>query len=178
MKKAVSVIMGSPRKGNSDKLAESFIDGLLENKRIINKIIIREMCINGCIGCEYCYSHNGECAQKDDMQKVYDYLSETETIVFATPIYYQNFPSQVKAFIDRLYVTENRDFPIKNSILLATYATPGKEMSLAMINYYKTLISYHGWENKGIITVSGLDERNDIEGNGALLEAKELGKQL
>lgn len=178
MEKSISVILGSPRNGNSDKLAEAFISGLLEKGRIINKIIVREMHINGCIGCEYCYSHNGECAQKDDMQKVYNDLCNTETIVFATPIYYQSFPSQVKALIDRLYVTENRDFPIKNSVLLATYATPGEEMSSVLINYYKTLIAYHGWENKGIITVSGLDERNDIEGNEALFEAKELGKKM
>ncbi len=177
MPKVISVIFGSPRCGNSDKLAEAFISGAKENNRI-HKIVIRNMRINGCMGCEYCYSHAGECVQKDDMQKVYDYLSDTDTLVFAIPIYYQSFPSQVKALIDRLYVTENRTFPIKNAVLLATYATPGEEMSLEMINYYKTLIEYHGWENKGIIAISGLDEKNDIIGNPGLISAKELGNQM
>ena len=34
------------------------------------------------------------------------------------------------------------------------------------------------WKNQGIITVSGLDERNDIVGNDALDRAYELGYKL
>lgn len=178
MPKIVSVILGSPRYGNSDKLAEAFICGLMEKGTIVHKIVVKEMQIGGCMGCEYCYSHAGNCRQNDDMQKVYDYLSETDTIVFVTPVYYQSFPSQMKALIDRLYVTENRRFPIKDAVLLATYATPGEEMSLEIIHYFETLISYHKWENRGIIVVSGLDEKDDIVGNQALVEAKELGRQI
>ena len=178
MSKIISVIFGSPRCGNSDKLAEAFISGVIEKGHLVHKIVIRDMNINGCNGCEYCYSHEGKCCQNDDMQKVYEYLSQSDVIVFASPIYYQSFPSQVKAFIDRLYVTENRSFSIKQSILLITYATPGEEMSLEMINYYKVLSSYHGWENKGIIAVSGLDEKNDIEEHSALRKAQELGYDI
>ena len=102
-------------------------------------------------------------------------LESTDIVVYATPIYYQGFPAQLKAVIDRLYVTENRDFPITGAILLATYATPGKEMSKQTEEYFKCLINYHGWEDKGIITVSSLDEKDDIVGNEALIQAEHLG---
>ena len=35
------------------------------------------------------------------------------------------FPAQLKAVVDRLYVTENRSFPITGAVLLATYAIQG-----------------------------------------------------
>lgn len=179
MKKNITVFMGSPREdGNSDKLAEAFIKGARSVDNIVNYIFIRQKKINGCIGCEYCYEHAGECAQKDDMQKIYKLLETTDIIVFATPIYYQNFPSQLKAVIDRLYVTENRNFPIKGAVLLATYATPGEEMSKQTVDYFKCLINYHKWTNNGIIVVSSLDEKDDIIGNAALLKAEKLGESM
>ena len=127
--KRITILLSSPRpNGNSDKLAWSFIKGAKAANHLVNIITIRDLRINGCLGCEYCYDHKGECIQNDDMQNVYNVLSETDIIVFATPIYYQSFPSQLKAVIDRLYVTENKSFPIEGSALLATYATPDKKM--------------------------------------------------
>lgn len=177
--KRITVFMSSPRQdGNSDKLATAFISGAQSVGHDINKVIIRNLKINGCLGCEYCYDHQGECSQRDDMQDVYNLLVKTDIVVFATPIYYQGFPSQLKAVVDRLYVTENRTFPIMGAILLATYATPGEKMSEQTISYFKCLSSYHGWENKGIITVSGLDGKDDIIGNVVLSKAFELGCTL
>lgn len=175
----ITVFLSSPREnGNSDKLASAFIEGAKFSNNVVNVFPIRDSHINGCLGCEYCYEHNGECAQKDDMQNVYKLLEETDVIVFATPIYYQGFPSQLKAVVDRLYVSENRVFPITGAVLLATYATPGDKMSEQTLSYFKCLIGYHKWENKGIIAVSGLDERDDIIGNSALDKAYELGCSL
>lgn len=177
--KKICVFLASPREnGNSDKLAFSFVKGAKEAKNEVDVVAIRECSINGCISCEYCYAHKGTCSQQDDMQKIYEILSKTDVVVFASPIYYQSFPAQLKAVIDRLYVSENRDFPITGAILLATYATPGAQMAEQTIAYYKCLIKYHGWIDKGIITISGMDERNDILGNQGLKNAYELGKSI
>lgn len=177
--KRITIFLSSPREdGNSDKLAKAFINGAKSASHKVNIVIIREQKINGCLGCEYCYANHGECIQQDDMQDIYHLLEETDVVVFATPIYYQGFPSQLKAVVDRLYVSENRAFPITESILLATYATPGYEMSEQTTSYFKCLINYHGWKNRGIIMVSGLDERDDIVGNSALDRAFDLGYTL
>lgn len=177
--KRICVFLSSPREGgNSDKLAEAFIKGAEASGNKVNKVVIRDCNINGCIGCEYCYSHQGRCSQQDDMQKIYQILEETDMVVFATPIYYQSFPSQLKAVVDRLYVSENKDFPICEAVLLATYATPGQEMAKQTISYFNCLIEYHKWVASGIITISGLDERDDIVGNCGLVEAYDLGKSI
>lgn len=175
----VLIIASSPRSnGNSDRLANAFREGAEKVGHIVSTMKICEMRINGCLGCEYCYEHNGECCQNDDMQRIYKKLEDIDIIVFATPIYYQAFPSQLKAFVDRLYVTENRSFNIQGAVLLATYATPGIQMSELTVEYYKALINYHGWDNKGIIVKDGLDEPDDIENDDILEKAFELGKTI
>lgn len=176
MKKTITVLLASPRvNGNSDRLAAAFITGAKKAGHHVNTVIIRNYHINGCTGCEYCYAHRGECAQIDDMQQIYKFLEITDVLVFATPIYYQSFPSQLKAVIDRLYVTENRTFPVSEAVLLATYATHGNAMSKQTIKYFECLTNYHNWNIKGILTVSSLDEKDDIVGNSALLKAEQMG---
>lgn len=175
----VTVLIASPRaNGNSEKMADFFIKGCETQGFKVNSVVIREKNIFGCNGCEFCYDHQGECCIIDDMQNVYTLLETTSVLVFATPIYYQSFPSQLKAVIDRLYVTENRTFPITGAVLLATYATKGEEMSALTREYYRTLISYHGWHNLGEIMVDNMDEKEDILNHAALNIAYELGKTL
>ena len=175
----ILILLSSPRKnGNSDKLAKAFAEGAESAGNKNTTLTIRDMNINGCKGCEYCYNHNGECRQDDDMQTVYKYLEETDIIVFATPIYYQAFPSQLKAVVDRLYVTENKDYPVKCAVLLATYSTPGTQMSDLTITYYKALIAYHKWKDLGILVKDSLDEPNDIDNEAVLGEAFLLGKSI
>lgn len=178
--KRITVVFSSPRKsGNSDSLAEEFIKGALSTGNEVNKIIIRDLSINGCLGCEYCYESNGRCSQNDDMVRIYEVLEKTDVIVFATPIYYQGFPSQLKAFVDRLYVMENRQFPIKEACLLATYASKGIEMAEMTILYYNKLIEYHGWSDIGVLTIDKLDEKSDILMNTeALAAAYRLGEAI
>lgn len=175
----ITVLFGSPRKnGNSDKLGASFIEGALLAGHNVDKFYIREMNINGCSGCEYCYDHSGSCCIKDDMQKIYLSLEKTDCIVFVTPIYYQNFPSQLKAVIDRLFVSENKVFPIKKSCLLATYASSGKKWFKLMDLNYKALISYHGWKELGTMYIGKMDEKDNIDNSLYLQDAFEFGKRL
>lgn len=179
MNKEIVVIYGSPRdNGNSDKLGKSFVKGAKTAHNNIIEFYIRDMNINGCIGCEYCYSNHGNCSQKDDMLLIYEQLFKADVIVFSLPIYYQGFPSQLKAVIDRMYISENKPFSIQKAIILATYATPGVQMSKMTKKYFETLITYHEWDNAGSIFVSGIDEKDDIIGHKSLIEAFELGKSL
>lgn len=179
MNKNIVVIYGSPRQnGNSDKLGQAFVKGAIDAQNNISEFYIRNMNIHGCIGCENCYSDFGNCSQKDDMLLIYEKLYNSSVVVFVLPIYYQGFPSQLKAVIDRMYISENKPFLIEKAIILATYATPGVAMSKMTKKYFETLIKYHEWENAGSIFVSGLDEKNDIIGHKSLNLAYELGKSF
>jgi multimeric flavodoxin WrbA len=176
MKKIV-VIYGSPRRnGNSDKLGKAFVEGAREAGNIVNEFYARDLKINGCIGCECCYENGGECVQNDDMQKILKELYLTDILVFVTPIYYQSFTSQLKAIVDRLYVSENKPFAISEAVLLATYASHGEEMHLLTKQYYNALVDYHGWKNSGEMYVSDMDDKTDIDQHVALAQAYTLGQ--
>ena len=179
MNKNIIVIYGSPRQnGNSDKLGQAFVKGAKSAQNSVAEFYIRDMNINGCIGCEYCYSNFGKCSQKDDMVLIHEQLFKADIIVFVLPIYYQGFPAQLKAVVDRMFISENKPFSIQKAIMLATYATPGVQMSKMTKKYFETLIKYHEWENAGCIFVSGLDEKDDILGHALLTTAFELGRSL
>lgn len=179
MKKNITIIYGSPRKnGNSDKLGQAFAKGANMSNHSVSEFYLRDLKVNGCIGCEFCYENFGECSQKDDMVSISKRLYETDILVLVTPIYYQSFTAQLKSFIDRLYISENKPLPISGAILLASYATPGEEMSLVTKMYFDTLLDYHDWKNLGNLFVSGMDDKNDIDNHTILEEAFLLGKNV
>ena len=62
------------------------------------------------------------CVFQDAMNKLNPMLLDSDVIVFATPIYYWNFPAQLKTVIDRFQVTV---FSMrgKKAVLLATAAS-------------------------------------------------------
>ena len=101
----VLILNGSPRpKGNTRQMITAFCEGLDEAGHEYDVLDICRMNIGGCLACEYCHGKgNGSCVQKDDMQKVYDLLSETEMLVIASPIYYHGLSGQMKCCIDRFY---------------------------------------------------------------------------
>ena len=51
---------------------------------------------------------NGSCVFNDDMPKILDTILESDMIVFATPIYYFGFSSQIKSAIDRFILEMER----------------------------------------------------------------------
>jgi multimeric flavodoxin WrbA len=176
----IVVVTGSPRlKGNSELLANAFIEGAKEAGCSIAKFNASEMEINGCTACEYCFANKGRCAQKDDMQEIYRALHQAKILVFASPIYYYGFTSQLKAVIDRLYASYGRKnfFSIKATILLLTCEEDAVAAEPA-ISQYNAIIKYLGWQNKGIIIQEAVNKKGEIKGKISLEIARNLGKNL
>lgn len=96
-------IIGSPRKkGNTDTLVNSVLDGCKEYGAKIEKIYLSDLNYKGCIGCEGC-KKTGKCVIKDDMQIVYDKINNADGIVLGSPTYFYNVTGLTKMFMDRLY---------------------------------------------------------------------------
>ncbi|MBO6300003.1 MAG: flavodoxin family protein [Lachnospiraceae bacterium] len=84
------ILNGSPRpKGNTKQMIEAFCEGLESAGHEYDVFDVCRMNIHGCLACEYCHTKGqGQCVQKDDMQKIYAKLQEAEMLVIASPIYY------------------------------------------------------------------------------------------
>ena len=64
----VTVLVGSPRKGgNTELMVDEFVKGAKEVGHEVEKILLADKNVGGCKACEYCFAHDGECVQKDDM---------------------------------------------------------------------------------------------------------------
>ena len=97
-------INASPRKkANTQTLLEALLEGAEENGAEIRLVNLRELDINGCLGCEGCKKHLGKCVQKDDLTTLLQEMTTYDAIVLGTPVYWYHVTAQFKMLVDRLY---------------------------------------------------------------------------
>lgn len=171
----IVVLNGSPRKGgNTEIMIKAFAEASKKNEVIILNVAL--MNIRGCLGCKYCYEHQGECVQKDDMVKVFDTLKDADMVVFASPIYWFDVSAQLKTVIDRLYAGGSTGFHFhKTALFLDAGADHVFDAAIAQ---YKAMTSYLKWENMGIITIPYMTEKGSMADCPKLSEVIAFGKSL
>lgn len=99
----VLIVSTSPRLGgNSDLLADEFMNGATDANHQVEKVYLNDYNIHYCSGCGYCFEHKGSCSQKDEMSKLAAKMVEADCIVLATPVYFYSMSAQCKTLIDRL----------------------------------------------------------------------------
>ncbi|WP_283606549.1 flavodoxin family protein [Faecalispora anaeroviscerum] len=85
----VLVVTGSPRKGgNTEIMAEAFAESA---KAAGHQVTVRKLStlkVNPCLGCKYCFTHDGVCVQNDDMNSILANLQQADLLVLASPIYW------------------------------------------------------------------------------------------
>jgi multimeric flavodoxin WrbA len=177
--KKILVLHSSARKhGNTDLLVDEFIRGALEAKNTVDKEYIGFMKINGCLNCNACKRNDGKCVQHDDMVPIYDKLQEADIIVFASPVYFYNVNTQMKAVMDRTYAFE-KSWKNKQTWLIATGAAPEQKFMETMITNFKQFSGcFEGFSVGGIIIGYGTPVKGDIKNNPAMQQAYEAGKNI
>ena len=117
----IVVLSGSPRKGaNTDTMVDTFAETAREGGHTVEVVRVAGKKIAGCLGCQYCFEHEGACVQKDDMAGVVESLKNADMVVFASPIYWFDITAQEKAVIDRLYAFGATGFPFTKTALCST----------------------------------------------------------
>jgi multimeric flavodoxin WrbA len=97
-------INGSPRKNaNTQTLVEAALNGAAEKGAQTRLVNLRELNINGCLGCEGCKKQLGVCVQKDDLTPLLQEMMTYDAIVMGTPVYWYQVTAQFKMVVDRLY---------------------------------------------------------------------------
>jgi multimeric flavodoxin WrbA len=179
MAKKITVLTGSPRRGgNTDLLAEAFIKGAAAAGNEVFRFDTAALNIAPCVDCKYCFANEGDCQQKDDMQEIYAALRQSDTLVFASPVYWFDFTAQIKLAIDRLYNSVGKQYPIKECALLLACANPDGRVADGAITTYQGICKYFSWQNLGIILQSGVADKGAVNGKDSLVKAKELGESI
>lgn len=178
MAKKVLVISASARRnGNSDTLANRFIEGAKEAGNQVEKVFLKDKTINYCSGCGVCNTTR-LCVQKDDMKELIDQFVAADIIVFATPVYFYAMNGQMKTFIDRL-VPRYTEMNNKKFYLIMTAAEDeATTLDKTIIGFQGLLDCLEGVEIAGIIRGTGAWKIGDIVTKPVMKEAYIMGKSV
>jgi len=112
----VVAFLGSPRvKGNTELLLAEALRGIEEGGHEVILFRPSSMRIAPCLNCDGCVE-TGQCIIKDDMDKVYEAISEADRVVVASPVFFFGIPAQLKALIDRCQALWCKKYLLKQPI--------------------------------------------------------------
>ncbi len=183
MSKNILVITGSPRKGgNSELLAEAFAKGAQVKGHSVTMFNAAAKVISGCKACGACWNKGRACSFTDGFSELEPMLEKADAVIFASPLYWFSFSTQIKAAIDRMnaYDSEKtlRPLQARESALLVCGAGKDEHIFDGVIATYKNILDYLKWRNMGVLAVPGVQEKGDVLKGDALAKAERLGSSF
>ena len=156
MKKILVIMSAGTKRGNTDRLTDAYIKGLVERGHSVTKVYLGSMRIEGCRGCGVCQRLVHQCAVRDGMQDIYPLFAACDTVVMASPLYFWTITAKLKSFIDRLYAISVDDkYPQKDSVLLMTAGDDNDTTFEQPIRYFRLLNQALGWNEVGLYCAGG-----------------------
>ena len=176
----ILILPCSPRKGgNSDTLCQAVAEGAATAGHGVTVIYPREKALSYCKkkcggGCP---SEN--CVMEDDFGEIAEKLATADTVVMATPIYYNKPSKNFKMILDRSKILENGKFEGKEIILIVTAGMKGEAPAQQTIQLVKAWCAgFHHTQLKRVLYGTGLNKIDDAKGSDQEAQAYALGKAL
>src|SRR4030042_2980806 len=184
-RKKIMIVLGSPRKkGNSAILAKQVAAGAKAAGAAVETFYLHDSNIKPCTACDACRKKKeAVCVLDDDMQQLYPKLSNADSILIASPIYWFTISAQTKLFMDRWYALGSEEgYALKGKRfgIVLTYADADPFISGAVnaLRTFQDAFRFIGAKMVGMVYGSAW-KAGEIRRNEALMaEAYELGKKL
>lgn len=176
----IVMLTGSPRKrGTSALLADEFAAGATAKGHSIVRFDTAFEKVGPCRACYYCANHDGECVQKDAMQKIIPEVLSADMIVLVTGLYYYAMTAQLKTVLDRFMPQRKafRNHPMKSAMLVTCGSNTDWNMD-AITAHYGVLLKYLPWEDQGVILAKNVLAREDIEATDFPARARAFGERV
>ena len=177
-------IVGSPNSnGSTAGITDKIIDGMKTKGIEIRKYILGEMDIKYCKGCKTCYQTR-KCIQKDDMNILYEELSQADIVLISSPSYWGDVTGQLKVFFDRstpLCDTNGGTIIPEGKIGISVAVRTGSraEENLHLISTIEHYFGHLGIKPVKRFTAEGVRVREDFENRqDKVEEAFELGRGI
>lgn len=167
------------KKGSSGTLADEFIRGAKENGHEVTEYDVIRADIRPCLGCNHC-SMNGPCVQKDDYEnELKGLIRDTDMMVFVMPVYYYNWPAQLKAVVDRFYSFTGELTRMHKKTALITVAWDNSDSAFDIVKaYYKRICEYMSFKDQGMVIGKGCGTPETTKRSKYMDEAYRLGKNI
>ena len=128
----VLAIIGSPKKGNSYKIAQQVEDRLksyAEHDRAgkvdleFDYLLLKDAGLELCRGCFTCIQRGEDkCPLKDSRADIEDRILASDGVILASPVYSMNVPWLMKNFMDRFAYTLHRPIFFNQKLMLVVTA--------------------------------------------------------
>jgi len=171
----ILAINGSPRtiRSTTRILANFVLDGTAEAGAETEIVDLCDFRVTPCTACEAC-SFNGICVNDDDVPAIVARMKDADGIVFASPVYIDNIPGQMKIFFDRLAdAIHYQVLAGKYGCSVATTHTSGGDDVIA---YQNRVLNYLGVVAVGGISVATGGNTEAVDAAGA--SSRAIGKKL
>lgn len=181
--KKILAIVGSPRKGgNTDILVQKVAEGAVSKNAQVETLHLGKLTIRECDGCHACWKGKN-CSKNDDMLAIYDKIIESDSLVFATPVYWYGTTALMKALIDRMVYfncPENRiKIRGKQAAVVIPFEEENPQTAKPVVEFFVNCLNYLEIRLIDTVVVGGVGEKGDVLKKPACLdEAFELGKKL
>jgi multimeric flavodoxin WrbA len=151
----VIAVNGSPRKTwNTATLLEHALAGVAGSGAETELVHLYDLEFKGCVSCFACKKingkHHGRCAVTDGLTPILRKISETDTLILGTPVYFGAETGEMRSFLERLmfpFLTYTPDyasiFPGKLRVGLV-YTMNIPETALPAYNYDKIFAATQG----------------------------------
>ena len=167
------------KNGSSNMLAKEFIRGAKDAGHDVIEFDVINADIRPCRGCQAC-GMNGPCAQQDDYEHTLkDLIKSCDMIVFTMPVYYYNWPAQMKNVIDRFYSFNGELTMMRKKTVFIVAGWDSTDASYACIrSYYQQLCRYLDFQDQGMVIGRGCGTTSMTARSKHLAAAYDLGKGL
>ena len=165
--------------GSSNALAAEFIRGAKEAGRSVTEYDVIRADIRPCLGCNRC-GMSGPCVQKDDYEKeLKGLIRSSDLLAFVMPVYYYNWPAQLKAVVDRFYSFTGELTSMRKKAVLISVAWDNSDSAFDVVTaYYRRICQYMDFQNQGMIIGKGCGTPDMTKRSRYMKEAYQLGKSL
>lgn len=179
-------ICGSPRRGgNAEILLDHALKGAAHSGANVEKIILNELCLRPCQGCDRC-SKGRDCYIKDDMRQVYKKVHASDGLIVASPIYFGSLSAQTKIMIDRFQPYWIRKYIMKKpaprgrkGIFLSVEGSDKKSFFNNARSTIKIFFIVLNIEYLGGLFCANVDRAGDIKKRADMLKRSfEMGAKL
>ena len=176
-------LLGSPRaKSNSSAIAKRFTETAEKTGAKVRTYTLNDLKYRGCQGCMACKTKLDKCVLQDDLTEVLDAVQQADILVMASPVYYGEISSQLKAFIDRTFSYLKPDFmtnpcpvrfaPGKKLIFALTQGQP-EEAFADIFPRYDFFFKWYGFSESHLIRACGVVGPGEIEARQDILALAE-----
>ncbi len=177
----VIILNGSPRiKGNTRILLKEFESGCIDNMEGTNIefIDLSNKSVKPCEACDACQK-TAVCIHKDDTNTLMKSLTEADTIIFGTPVYWWGMSAQLKTMVDKFYTWQGLDYKVPDKqigIITVGGAAVGDEQYKLISDQFKCISNFLKWDIRFDESFSAYDAGEILDDHDALKKVESLYK--